>query len=156
MPARRGTNTGWTSPLMRWNGLSDARLLRAGQKLIVGYKIPTGKKQKKTGSIRVPRNSTLSHLALKYRTTVKQLMRWNGMKDAKDLRAGMKLIVSEAGRKTASHQVIKVRSGDTLSKIAERYGTSVKKLVALNDLRSKHLLRLNQRLRIPNLVINKS
>ena len=143
--------------LMRWNGLSDARSLRAGQKLIVGYKIPTGMKQKKTGSIRVPRNSTLSHLALKYRTTVKQLMRWNGMKDAKDLRAGMKLIVSEAGiRKTASHQVIKVRSGDTLSKIAERYGTSVKKLVALNDLRSKHLLRLNQRLRIPNLATNES
>ena len=84
-------------------------------------------------------------------------MRWNGMKNAKDLRAGMKLIVSEAGiRKTASHKVIKVRSGDTLSKIAERYGTSVKKLVALNDLRSKHLLRLNQRLRIPNLATNES
>ena len=72
---------------------------------------------------------------------------------------GMKLredclkIISRWGLTT---QVIRVRSGDTLSKIAMRYRTSVKTLVALNDLKSKNLLRLNQRLLVPTLTTNES
>ena len=41
-------------------------------------------------------------------------------------------------------------------KIAMRYKTSVKTLVALNDLKSKNLLRLNQRLLVPTLTTNES
>ncbi len=39
--------------------------------------------------------------------------------------------------------------GDTLSKIADEYGTSVSTLVALNGLRSRHRIRAGQRLRLP-------
>jgi LysM repeat protein len=42
-----------------------------------------------------------------------------------------------------------VRSGETLSTIARRYGTSVNKIVSANNLRSKHRIRAGQRLKIP-------
>ncbi len=46
-------------------------------------------------------------------------------------------------------QFHKVRSGDSLSVIARRYGTSVRELVALNKLESRHKIRIGQTLRLP-------
>lgn len=46
--------------------------------------------------------------------------------------------------------VHRVRSGETLSTIARRYGTSVNKIVAANNLRSRNRIRAGQRLKIPS------
>jgi membrane-bound lytic murein transglycosylase D len=43
----------------------------------------------------------------------------------------------------------KVRSGESLSVIAQRYNTSTRELVALNNLKSRHRIRIGQRLRLP-------
>ena len=42
-----------------------------------------------------------------------------------------------------------VRSGDTLSTIARRYGTSVSRIMRANNLRSSHFIRAGKRLKIP-------
>jgi membrane-bound lytic murein transglycosylase D len=42
-----------------------------------------------------------------------------------------------------------VRSGESLSVIAERYGSSVRAIMNANNLRNKHYLRINQKLKIP-------
>jgi membrane-bound lytic murein transglycosylase D len=39
-----------------------------------------------------------------------------------------------------------VRSGETLSGIARRYGVTVSQLAAWNDISAKHVLRVGQRL----------
>jgi len=44
----------------------------------------------------------------------------------------------------------KVRRGQTLSKIAQRYGVKERELVALNNLRSRHRIRAGQVLRLPD------
>ncbi len=41
-----------------------------------------------------------------------------------------------------------VKKGDTLSGIAKKYKTSIKKLVSLNKIKNKNLIRINQKLRI--------
>lgn len=43
----------------------------------------------------------------------------------------------------------RVRRGDTLGRIAKRYGTSVRTLMNLNSLRSKNRIRIGQQLRLP-------
>ena len=63
--------------LIRWNKLSSPNAIRAGQRLVIGYrKISNGNLPSAANVIRVPRNTTLSHLALRYKTTVKKLMSW--------------------------------------------------------------------------------
>jgi membrane-bound lytic murein transglycosylase D len=47
-------------------------------------------------------------------------------------------------------RLVTVRRGDTLSKIASRYGVSARELVALNDLRSQHSIRVGQVLILPD------
>ncbi len=54
-----------------------------------------------------------------------------------------------AGGPTGDIGVHRVRSGETLSGIAERYRTSVPQLMALNRLRSADQLSLGQQLRVP-------
>lgn len=44
----------------------------------------------------------------------------------------------------------KVRRGDSLSTIAKRYGTSSTRLAALNNLRSRHRIRIGQVLKLPS------
>jgi len=46
--------------------------------------------------------------------------------------------------------VHRVRSGETLSTIARRYGSSVNKIVSANNLRSRNRIRAGQRLKIPS------
>lgn len=46
--------------------------------------------------------------------------------------------------------VYRVRRGDTLSQIAKRHGVKQSELVALNGLRSRHRIRIGQKLRLPS------
>ena len=154
--------------LMKWNNLKSPNSVRAGQNLVVGYR--NASNVKALGSvnvIRVPRNTTLSHLALRYKTSVEKLMHWNGLTSSRQLRAGMRFYikppskgVKNSGKKILAkknsnklikkkHRVILVRNGDTLWGIAKMYRTTVKKLVALNELKSESHLRPNQKLIVP-------
>jgi membrane-bound lytic murein transglycosylase D len=154
--------------LIRWNKLSSPNSIRAGQRLVVGYrKVSNGKLPSAANVIRVPRNTTLSHLALRYKTSVKKLMSWNGLTNSKQLRTGMRFYVKRPAKgrikpkqsvvvKTSSinapkvrHRIIRVRNGDTLWRIARFYRTTVKELVVLNELKSASHLRLNQKLIVP-------
>ena len=157
------------SKLMRWNKLSSPHAIRAGQRLVVGYrKTSNSNLPRKASVIRVPRNTTLSHLAIRYKTSARKLMAWNGLTNSRQLRTGMKLYVKEPVKikrkqqkrivakensrtliKEVRHKIIRVRNGDTLWGIARIYRTTVKVLVALNELKSKKHLRLNQKLIVP-------
>ena len=154
--------------LIEWNKLSNPNSLRAGQRLVIGYrKVSNPKLSSAANIIRVPRNMTLSHLAIRYKTTVKKLMNWNGLTNSKQLRTGMrfyvkapakgrkkpqKIIVAKTSSKNAPkvrHRIISIRNGDTLWRIARFYQTTVKELVVLNELKSASRLRLNQKLIVP-------
>jgi LysM repeat protein len=153
---------------MRWNKLSSPHAIRAGQRLVVGYRKPSNSNLPREASvIRVPRNTTLSHLAIRYKTSARKLMTWNGLTNSRQLRTGMRLYVKapeKIKRKQQKriiakknsrrlikvrHKIIRVRNGDTLWGIARSYRTTVKVLVALNELKSESHLRLNQKLIVP-------
>ena len=48
-----------------------------------------------------------------------------------------------------AYRTHRVRSGESLSVIADRYGSSVRAIMTANNLRNKHYLRINQKLKIP-------
>lgn len=56
---------------------------------------------------------------------------------------------AKADRQAAAFAFHKVRRGQTLGGIAQRYGTSARTLQRLNGLRSAHFIRIGQRLRVP-------
>ncbi|MCS7087265.1 MAG: LysM peptidoglycan-binding domain-containing protein [Thermoflexales bacterium] len=91
----------------------------------------------------------LFRIALRYRTTVASLMRLNGIRDPHSLRVGQRLtVITCAGRSARSARTHVVQAGETLFRIAQRYGTTVEALRAANGLRS-NLIVPGQVLRIP-------
>jgi LysM repeat protein len=89
------------------------------------------------------------------------LMRLNGKKPGDKIVPGERLIVSgnaaanasstknaraSASASTNKRITHRVRSGETLSSIAKRYGVSIAQLVRWNDISANRVLRIGQRL----------
>ncbi len=98
----------------------------------------------------VKRGDTLSHIALWYNTTVENLVRLNNIQNPDLIYIGQRLLISVSDDPNKSKEVkYTVRRGDTLSKIANRYGITVNEIVALNNIKNPNLIYVGQQLRIP-------
>ena len=49
---------------------------------------------------------------------------------------------------TANAQVVKIKSGDTIGKLARKYGTSVKEICAMNKIKPSTKLRIGRTIRV--------
>jgi len=117
---------------------------------------------------RVRRGETLSGIAKRYRTSVRAIMAFNGLRSARFIRAGWKLKIPLRGRRVARKswipvkkssppktiqakgQLIRytVRRGDSLWSIARRFGTTTKAIGSVNNLNGPQL-QIGQLLLIP-------
>ena len=88
---------------------------------------------------RVKRGDTLSEIALEYNTTVRHLVDLNKIKNPNLIYIGEILIISH-NRINKNVNSYKVKWGDTLSQIAQRYHTTVKHLVELNKIKNPNLI----------------
>ena len=103
---------------------------------------------------KVRRGESLSVIARRYRTSVRAIMSMNGLKSSRYIRAGWTLkiptrrvyasiektspAVPEVRRKGKFVEYV-VRKGDSLWKIANRFGTTTKTIQSLNQLNNTHL-----------------
>ena len=101
----------------------------------------------------VRRGETLGAIARQHRVSVGALQEWNGLRGT-TIRAGQRLrVAAGAGRESrspsgVSGRVHVVRSGETLSRIGQRYGVSIRALQSANGLRTSRI-RAGDRLTIP-------
>lgn len=101
------------------------------------------------GEVVVKRGETLSEIADRYGTTVNRLMEMNGLRNANDLWAGSRIKVPGNVYSGGGSGNYTVKAGETLSEIADRYGTSVDRLVQLNGLRDANDLWAGSRIQVP-------
>jgi membrane-bound lytic murein transglycosylase D len=110
---------------------------------------------------RVQKGETLSSIARHYHTSVPALMKANGLRHGNHIVAGRSLKVPAKGAATSSTAAVArsspprgtttrhvVRSGDSLWNLARRYGTTVPKIMAANNL-SGQTLSIGQHLVVP-------
>lgn len=110
---------------------------------------------------KVRSGETLSHIAVRFRTTVPRLKKWNRL-SGDSVRIGQKLKVGFRAKKSkkasksrkagtrvsasGKRKYYLVRRGDTLGHIARRHRTSVSTLRKLNRMKPKQVLRAGRRL----------
>ena len=144
--------------LRAWNGLTSTRI-RAGRYLIVrpeGVGGTTASGAAPTGRYTVRRGDTLSGIGARFGASVTQLRSWNGVRGS-TIHIGQALKVpgpapDPTPRPTAAAARVpvrpapapgpnhyRIRSGDTLSTIATRFGVSVSDLRSWNRLRSSRI-----------------
>ena len=111
------------------------------------------------GWYRVRQGDTLEKIARRNGTTVRRLCQLNGISETKILHPGDRLKVSgnasatppketKSSSGSGSTTYYTVRQGDTLSKIASRQGTTVRKLCQLNGIKENSVLRVGQKIRV--------
>ena len=101
----------------------------------------------------VQRGDNLTRIANKYNTTVAQIVAWNNIKNPNLIIVGQKLIVGKTTptptpTPTPVEEYYVVKRGDTLSKIAAKYNTTVAQLVKWNNIKNANLIYTGQVLRV--------
>ncbi len=106
---------------------------------------------------RVQAGDTVSAIAARSGTTVQAIVSANNLNSRALIKVGQTLRIpgtvavasttsSSSSRSATTHTV---RSGDTVSALAKRYGTSVQAIVSANNLNSRALIIIGQQLTIP-------
>ena len=156
------------SRLMQANGIGNADLVQVGQRLTIpGNAAVAARPSQPTAPYTVKSGETLSDLAARFDTSTERLMQINAIRDPDLVVSGTRLQVplvpgrrpsagnsaapktnanASAGNRQATEHT--VQSGESLSLIAERYGTSVDRLAALNQLQDPALLQVGTRLKL--------
>lgn len=114
---------------------------------------------------KVRRGESLSTVAHRYRVTIREIAEANDLSPRAHLRIGQvlrvpnrdALVAARPPRPSAGGSVpvyggvktIRIEPGDTLGGIAQRYGTDVKTLRALNNLRPRQHIRAGGKLKVP-------
>ena len=134
--ARFGTTV---AELVRLNNIANPNLIYPGQVLIIrengGSTPPSG-----TTTYTVQRNDTLSEIAARFGTTVNALALANGIADPDLIYPGQVLVIPTGG--CVDNYI--VQRGDTLSGIAQRFGTTVARLASLNNIRNTDRIYVGQ------------
>ncbi|MGP4004581.1 LysM peptidoglycan-binding domain-containing protein [Streptomyces sp. 8N706] len=92
----------------------------------------------------VKSGDTLTAIAARFGTTVQQLVKWNKIPNPDVIKPGQRLVVAKAD---SPHETFyTVKSGDTLTAIAARFGTTVEQLVKWNRIPNPDVIKPGQRL----------
>lgn len=98
----------------------------------------------------VQSGDNLWDIAKKYNLNYRSIAKWNGMSPTANLKLGKKLIlwIETKNGKTLRNITYEVKSGDSISRIAQRFNLKVKDVIRWNSLQSKKYLKPGQRLQL--------
>lgn len=153
--------------LRAWNKGRIGKYLKPGQKIYVSARSTRqrgssanrssssrGARPEGTITYRVRSGDSLWSVANKHGVTTRQLKAWNQGKIGKYLIAGQKLTIHGRGSSTSvargsgEAQIYRVRAGDTLSTIAQRYGVRTREIRDWNRGNLGKYLRIGQQLTV--------
>ncbi|MFY9304750.1 MAG: LysM peptidoglycan-binding domain-containing protein [Rhodoluna sp.] len=108
-------------------------------------------------SYTIKSGDTLSGIAARFGTTTRKLMNLNNITDANRIRIGQVLRLPGAPSEPSepepapapSARTYTIKSGDSLSGIAARFGTTTRKLMNLNDIANADRIRIGDVLKLP-------
>ena len=95
---------------------------------------------------KIKKGDTLSEIAKKYGTTVSTLASLNNIKDVDKIYAGDTIKIPT---NNSSYIEYTIKKGDTLSEIAKKYGTTVKKLQSINGIKNANKIYAGDTIKIP-------
>ncbi len=128
------------------NGLSNPNLIYPGQVLTISGAYPSNTES--TTTYTVKSGDCLSSIGKKLGVSWIDIANRNGIHSPYTIFPGQVLTVVGSSQPTSGSQYYTVRSGDTLSRIASRYGTSYQTLAKLNGIKNPNRIYRGQSIRL--------
>ena len=95
----------------------------------------------------VKAGDTLSSIANKYGTTYQALAQYNDISNPDRINVGQVIKIPN-NNVSSNVEYYTVKSGDNLSAIAKKYGTTVNQLVSWNNIKNANLIYVGQKIRV--------
>lgn len=105
----------------------------------------------KTKNIKVKIGDTLSKLAIEYKTTIDEIVELNNIKNRNLIYVGEILKIPYSTQKhkgETNHIIYTIKKGDTLTKTAKEFKTTVIEIVRLNNIKNPNLIYAGETIRI--------
>jgi LysM repeat protein len=166
--ARTGTTV---AAIARANALADAARIRVGQRLVIPSSSTASVAVSPVAAVAAPaaaatytvaKGDTVSRIATKQRTTIAAIVASNGLDARGFIRIGQQLTIPGTAAATVQPAAAAttlvttttttthtVASGETVSGIAKKLGTTARAIVAANGLNARAFVRIGQKLTIP-------
>ena len=97
----------------------------------------------------VKKGDILERIAVRHGTTIRILMKVNNIKSKNRIYVGQKLKIPGTDSVPMVPVVYVVKRGDNLESIAGKYGTTIRALMKVNNIRSRNRIYVGQKLKIP-------
>lgn len=135
--------------LVSVNHISNPNLIFPGQVLhLSGDNAPAAPVNAGTRDYTIVSGDTLSGIAQRFGTNYQTLAAMNGIADPNRINAGQTIKVPATGVAAPTTQSYTVKSGDNLTAIAAKFGTSAARLAQLNNIPNPNLIFAGQVLRV--------
>jgi len=132
--------------LERVNNLNSSSSITSGQVLVIpGGTVPASVPAPATQVYIVQRGNTVNSIARAFGVTPQELIQLNQLANPNLIRVGQQLLIPSM----AMTGLYTVQAGDTLTKIAARFGTSVGLLTQANHLTNVNMISVGQVLVVP-------
>ena len=104
-------------------------------------------------SYKVVSGDTLIKIAKKFGTTYQELAKINCISDPDKIQVGQILKIpnttTSSSSSSSSYKTYTISSGDTLSKIAKRFGTTYQEIARINGISNPDIINVGQVIKIP-------
>ena len=121
------------------NNINNINRLSIGQRLKIPVKGGVYSNYPEKIIYKVKSGDTLGHIAEQYNTRAAEIRKWNNMGNSSNIYPNQKLslfVKSKADKDTPIKNVYIVKSGDTLSSIADKYNIKLSKIREWNNMKS--------------------
>ena len=139
--------------LVRLNNIQNPNMIYANETLLIPTKnnsISTGSDDKNNTIYIVQRGDTLYSIAKRFNTTVQNIVNNNGISNPNLIYPGQRLIIAKSTTNIQTKYMnYRIKRGDTLWGIANKYNTTVNELAYINGIRNVNRIYVNQVIRIP-------
>ncbi len=132
--------------IARLNDIQNPNLIYVGQRLIIPN---VNEKTSTIQTYTVQRGNTLGEIAVKFGTTVEQLVRLNNISNPNLIYPGQVLTINATNTLgDLGHNIYTIQYGDTLSKISAKFGVSIQQIVELNGIQNPNIIYAGERIKI--------
>ncbi|MFT6984395.1 MAG: membrane-bound lytic murein transglycosylase D [Psychromonas sp.] len=137
-----------------WNQMSSKKTLRLGQQLTIWKTAKAQQKKQVTQRVtyHVRSGDSLGVIASKFNVKTADIVRWNKLNEEKYIKPGQELRVytekAKQEKQVTRHITYKVRTGDSLGVIAEKFSVETADLVRWNELFDKKYIHPGQNLKV--------
>lgn len=101
--------------------------------------------------IKVSKGDTLSNIAIRYNTSIEEIVELNKIRNRNLIYIGEKLKIYESKYNNigeTNHYIYTVKRGDTLSDISRKFRINLRNIIKINNIKNPNLIYAGERLRV--------